>query len=113
MTFAYNPFIDNLDFKDAAGPGTGDVVGPGSSIDGDIVLFDGTTGLLIKDSGVGLPLPVGSGGTGLSTTPTNGKLLIGNGTNYTLANLTAGANMSITNGAGTITLAASGGTGVS
>lgn len=30
----------------------GDVVGPASSVDGDVVLFDGTTGKLIKDSGV-------------------------------------------------------------
>lgn len=30
----------------------GDVVGPSSSVDGDVVLFDGATGKLIKDSGV-------------------------------------------------------------
>lgn len=51
------------------------------------------------------------GGTGLSTTPTNGKLLIGNGTNYTLANLTAGTGISITNAAGSITITATGGGG--
>ena len=34
--------------------GTGDVTGPNSSTDGDIVLFDGTTGKVIKDSGVSL-----------------------------------------------------------
>ena len=46
-----------------------------------------------------------SGGTGLSTAPTNGQLLIGNGTNYTLATLTGTANqVTVTNGAGTITL---------
>ena len=33
-------------------------------------------------------LTVANGGTGLSSTPTNGQLLIGNGTNYTLATLT-------------------------
>ena len=32
----------------ATGTGTGDVVGPGSATDGDFVLFDGTTGKLIK-----------------------------------------------------------------
>lgn len=53
---------------------------------------------------------IGYGGTGLSTTPTNGQLLIGNGTGYTLATLTAGANISITNGAGSITIAAASGT---
>ncbi len=46
-----------------------------------------------------------SGGTGITTIPTNGQLLIGNGTNYTAATLTAGANITITNGAGTITVA--------
>lgn len=34
------------------GGGTGDVVGPGSATDNAIVLFDGTTGKLIKDSGI-------------------------------------------------------------
>ena len=51
-------------------------------------------------------LPVTSGGTGLLTVPTNGQVLIGNGTNYTLASLTAGANITITSGAGSITIAA-------
>jgi hypothetical protein len=53
------------------------------------------------------PLPVANGGTGLTTTPiANGRLLIGNGTNYTLANLTAGTGITITNGAGSISIAA-------
>lgn len=50
-------------------------------------------------------LPINRGGTALSSTPTNGQLLIGNGTNYTLAALTGTANrITVTNGAGTITL---------
>jgi len=53
-------------------------------------------------------LPVTSGGTGLTTIPTNGKLLIGNGTGYTLNTLTAGTGITVTNGAGTITVASSG-----
>jgi len=53
-------------------------------------------------------LPVTSGGTGLTTIPTNGKLLIGNGTGYSLNTLTAGAGIIVTNGAGTITVASSG-----
>ena len=52
-------------------------------------------------------LGIANGGTGLSTTPTNGQLLIGNGTNYTAAALTAGSNVTITNGSGSITIAAS------
>lgn len=54
-------------------------------------------------------LPIGSGGTGVTAAPTNGQLLIGNGTGYTLATITAGSNISVTNGAGSITIAASGG----
>lgn len=55
----------------------------------------------------GTAVAVGFGGTGLGSTPTNGQLLIGNGTNYTLATITAGANTSVTNGSGTITIGAS------
>ena len=49
-----------------------------------------------------------NGGTGVSATPTNGQLLIGNAAGYTLNTLTPGAGISITNGAGTITLANAG-----
>jgi hypothetical protein len=54
------------------------------------------------------PVTVASGGTGLTTSPTNGQLLIGNGSNYTLSTLTAGSGVSITNSAGSITLSATG-----
>ena len=53
-------------------------------------------------------LPVAKGGTNVATIPTNGQLLIGNGTGYTLASLTAGSNITITPGAGTISIAATG-----
>lgn len=42
------------------------------------------------------------------STSSNGKLLIGNGTDFTMANLTAGAGVSVTNGAGSVTLANTG-----
>ena len=61
----------------------------------------------IVGGGLGI-VPVASGGTGLSTIPTNGQLLIGNGTGYTLNTLGAGAGISVTNGTGTITLANTG-----
>jgi len=48
---------------------------------------------------------VAKGGTGLTTTPANGALDIGNGTGFTRTTLTAGAGISITNGTGTITIA--------
>ena len=51
-------------------------------------------------------LSVANGGTG-QTTYANGQLLIGNGTGLTKATLTAGANVSITNASGSITVASS------
>ena len=53
-------------------------------------------------------LPVTSGGTGLTTIPTNGQLLIGNGTGYTLNQLTQGSGIGVTNGVGLITVANTG-----
>jgi len=52
--------------------------------------------------------PVVNGGTGLGTIPTNGQLLIGNGTGYTLNTLGFGAGISVTNGVGTVTVANTG-----
>lgn len=52
----------------------------------------------------GADLAVANGGTGLSTVPTNGQLLIGNGTGYTVAALTEGPNITITNQSGSITI---------
>jgi hypothetical protein len=57
-------------------------------------------------------LAVGNGGTGLTSTPANGVLDIGNGTNFTRTTLTAGSGITITNGAGSISIASSGGSGV-
>lgn len=57
---------------------------------------------------LGSALPVTSGGTGLTTIPTNGQLLIGNGSGYTLNTLGYGAGISVTNGSGTIVVANTG-----
>jgi len=67
------------------------------------------TGLPLS-TGVTGTLPVVNGGTG-QTSYTDGQLLIGNTTGNTLtkATLTAGSNVTITNSAGAITIAASGG----
>lgn len=66
-------------------------------------------------SGTGLPLAgvtgtwtPARGGTGATGVPTNGQLLIGNGTNYTVASLTAGSGITVTPGSGTISIAATG-----
>jgi len=81
-------------------------------------LISGGVGVLPSWGKIGLAthvsgtLGVANGGTGLTTTPTNGQLLIGNGTGYTLAGITAGTAVSVTNGAGSITIANTGATSI-
>lgn len=48
---------------------------------------------------------VGHGGLGITSTPTNGQIPIGNGTNYVAAAITAGNGVTVTNGSGSITIA--------
>ena len=75
------------------------------------VLLSGGVGVAPSYGKVGLTthitgtLPIGNGGTGVTATPTNGQLLIGNGSGYTVANLTAGSGISISNSAGGISIA--------
>lgn len=62
----------------------------------------------VTDSGVitmAGTLGISSGGTGLGTTPTNGQLLIGDGSAFVLSALTAGTGISVSNATGSITLA--------
>lgn len=68
-------------------------------------IANATIDLTTKVTGI---LPIANGGTASSATPTNGQLLIGNGTNFTLSTLTAGSGITLTNGAGLITVATSG-----
>ena len=65
----------------------------------------------ITGSGLGIT-PVINGGTGVGTIPTNGQLLIGNGTGYSLNTLTAGTGITINNGAGVISIVNNGVTSV-
>jgi hypothetical protein len=54
-------------------------------------------------------LSVTRGGTGVNgSAATNGQLLIGNGAGYSLATITAGSGISVTNGAGSISIANTG-----
>jgi hypothetical protein len=64
--------------------------------------LSGTVNLTSQVSGI---LPFGNGGTGLSSTPANGALDIGNGTGFTRTTLTAGNGISVTNASGSITVA--------
>lgn len=70
--------------------------------------YTGITGLGTLTAGTwnASAISVGYGGTGLTATPTNGQLPIGNGTGYTLATLSAGTNVTITNTAGGIQISA-------
>jgi len=70
------------------------------------------TGLPLT-TGVTGTLPVANGGTGLTTTPANGALDIGNGTGFTRATLTAGTGITVTNASGSITIASTGSGGTS
>jgi hypothetical protein len=76
------------------------------SVSGSPITTSGTLALTYS----GTALPIANGGTG-QTSYTDGQLLIGNSTGNTLtkATLTAGTNVTITNAAGAITIAASGG----
>jgi len=58
----------------------------------------------ILGGGNGIIGPV-NGGTGTDTIPTDGQLLIGDGTGYVLNTLTEGAGIDVTNGAGSVTVA--------
>ena len=87
---------------------------------GDIIYCSDTTGPVNDNLGIGttgqalivasgLPawgtLGIAGGGTDLTTTPSNGDLLIGNGTNYTLTTITGTSNqVVVNNGSGSITL---------
>ena len=72
-------------------------------------LNQNTTGTASNVTGI---VAAANGGTGTGTLATNGQLLIGNGSGYTLSTLTAGSNITITNSAGGITIASTAGSGV-
>ena len=53
---------------------------------------------------VDYPAPPGQGGTGITSTPAAGQMLIGTGNGFSLTNLTAGSGINIVNAAGAVTI---------
>lgn len=86
------------------GAGSGDVVGPASAVDGNVAMFDTTTGKLIKDSG----LTLSGSNTGDQTLPTiggsAGEVLVSSGA----GNASAITNFAIEDAVATINI----GTGI-
>ncbi|HUT86468.1 MAG TPA: hypothetical protein VMX15_00070 [Candidatus Heimdallarchaeota archaeon] len=75
-------------------------------------LLDGQEGAYYTDVGnadAGT-LPIARGGLGITTVPSNGFIPIGDGTDYIAAAITGGAGITVTPGAGSITIAVTGGT---
>jgi hypothetical protein len=101
----------SLQWRDNAGsPANHTAVDTGRTITAGTGLTGGGDLSANRTLALSSPVAVANGGTGITTTAGNGKLLIGtNAGGYTCANLTQGSGVTITNGDGTITIAASGG----
>ncbi len=84
---------------------------------GGVTSFSGgSTGLTPVSPGTGAVslggiLSTSYGGLGITTTPSSGAIPIGTGSGYQVATLTQGSGISITNGAGSITISATGAAG--
>lgn len=78
----------------------------------NIDLTSAVTGVLPRaNGGTGGLLTYAYGGTGVSTAPTDGQILIGNGSGYQLGTITAGSGIAITNTPGGIQIDNTGGGG--
>jgi hypothetical protein len=111
-------FIDAAGHGFSVASGGGSFYGGGFSGSGTISVAAGSDATLcVKSDGTNIAVgaaygvqPVANGGTGTSTAPSSGQLLIGtSGGGYSVANLTAGSNVTITNSSGGISIAAGGG----
>lgn len=106
--FTAETYIAGIDGNTVTGP----LINVDASTDQLGVISYGNAGEALISGGAGVSPSFGvlgpaGGGLGITTVPTNGQIPIGNGTNYTAATLSAGSNISITNAAGSITIAAS------
>jgi len=105
--FALKTTGDELIFADAAGDAS--AAGYLTRNGVNLTWHNGTAAGRVFFAG-GADVPIADGGTGISTLPTNGQLLIGKTSDNTWnpATLTAGTGITVTNGAGAVTVANAG-----
>ncbi|MEK7630227.1 MAG: hypothetical protein AAB432_02490, partial [Patescibacteria group bacterium] len=107
-TFTGLTAVGNLTFTNATGTGT---FSAGASTLTSVIISGSSTITNLNfgiATGTALSLTnalgIGSGGTGLTTNPSNGQLLIGSSTSWYANTLTAGTGITIQNATGTITI---------
>ena len=116
-TITWTNSTDSWDFSEHVNAASGkEFKINGTSVLSSSTLGSGVTGSSLTSVGTiatgtwnGTAIGRAYGGTGLTAAPSNGQLLIGNGTGYTLSTLTAGSNITITESSGGITIAAAAG----
>jgi len=96
----------------AAVSGTGDVVGPAGATPNAIAVFNGGTGLIIKDSGVTFPIGVNNGGIGITSGTSGGMLYFDTTTSLSSTGLLAANALMVGGGAGISPSTITTGTGV-
>ena len=96
----------------AAVSGTGDVVGPAGATPNAIAVFNGSTGLIIKDSGVTFPIGVNNGGIGITSGTSGGMLYFDTTTSLSSTGLLAANALIVGGGAGISPSTITTGTGV-
>ncbi len=104
----FNDHEDRVVDLEGAVIGTGDVVGPASAVGNTVALFDGTTGKLLKDSGIvlpGTPIDLDDLLDVVLGTPATGDVLTFNGSEWENA---ASASGGAPTGASYVTLATNG-----
>lgn len=81
---------------------------PSANIDWNNKNLSNVNALTAASLTLGTALGVAYGGTGLTAVPANGQIPIGNGVNFTLASISGGGGITVTPGAGSISLTFSG-----
>jgi len=76
-----------------------------------VVTANSSLGTVTSGTWNGTVISVAKGGTGLTSTPANGAIDIGNGTGFTRTTITQGSGITVTNTAGGIQIDATGGGG--